>query len=263
MTRKRRWHNTRHLHADLTKPSERRRPKSLIETIVENTAESTDQDYDPMLDAHILERRFAPLFSTLGMEDLIRRRLQLAKIRKTKNQLTKGVKERIIKIPADVFENKRNKRLNYTDSSARPEISNSQPPLDDKTAVLEASPRRRRLTSNLEFNHFSNRSVHRSVRSNDKSEAKYFEIKYKDPLVPDEIFYSEPFQKIKKENILLSMNQAVHKFFANKQDKSNRDLVCSWLGSIDGLLDVSLPLLRVLMDYFGLEKYSYEYGKVL
>lgn len=226
--------------------------------IVENSSGNKNDLYDPMLDVVLLEKRYATLFSSLGMEDLIRKRMMLAKIRDVKNQLQKGVKERVIKIPADIFENKRNKRLSVNSSM----IKNLQvdTPLDGVKKTQTWSERNKRRTSILDV---GSTAVSRAVMSHEKrNAAKFFEIKYRDPIVPDSIFYSEPFQKIKKENILLSMNQAVHKFFANKEDKSNRDIVCSWLSSLDEMIDISLSLMKVLMDFFKLEKYTYEYGSL-
>lgn len=211
----------------------------------------------PMMNSKEIERRYVPLFMSLGMEDTIRKRLHLTKIREVKDQMLKGLKERVIRIPANTFEKKRLERLKVDTSMVKKLHAEGSQRRSARRGTVAWN---RRRTSFLPPEAIITRAVNAYQKENNK---EYFEIRYKDILVPDEIFYSEAFQRIKKESILLSMNQAVHKFFRNKHDKVNRDMVCSWLGSLDDLVEISLSLMNVLMDYFKLEKYSHDYGKLI
>lgn len=188
------------------------------------------------------------------MEDTVRKRLHLTKIREVKDQMLKGLKERVIKIPANTFELKRQERLKVDSSMVKKLHTVGSTRKSARRGTVAWSQRR---TSFLPPEAMISKAITAYEKENTK---ECFEIRYKDILVPDEIFYSEAFQRIKKESILLSMNQAVHKFFRNKEDKVNRNMVCSWLGSIDDMVDISLSLMSVLMDYFKLEKFSHNYG---
>lgn len=232
-----------------------KRPKSLAALIVEGINETSTDAKDSMVDTRKLERRYVPIFCSLGMEDLIRKRLSLAKIKETRTEMMKGLKERVIQIPANIFEQKRKERLKV--GSALIKDVHTVGSSAKQPAAKSLAWSRRRRQSYLPAEAIVNRVVAAHERENIKD---IFEIRYKDMIVPDQIFYSEAFQKVKKESILLSMNQAVHRFFRNKEDKTNRDLVCSWLSSLDEMVEISLSLMKILMDFFTLKKFSHEYS---
>ncbi len=155
----------------------------------------------------------------------------MMRLKETEKKIQASQKERVIKIPVSAFERKRSTKSILTTS-----VLNS---ISVENPVRAAGSRKR----------------------NTKEEPPHFTITYKDSLVPDEIYYSETFQKVKRESVLQNMNQAVHKFFKNREDAQNRELVCRWLSSLEGLFSFPYALMQHLMWYMSLERHEDKYGR--
>ena len=153
------------------------------------------------------------------------------RLRETEKKIQESQKVRVINIPVSAFERKRNTKSILT-TSVLNSISVENP--------SRGSGSRKRP---------------------EKDEAPHFTITYRDSLVPDDIYYSETFQKVKRESVLQNMNQAVHKFFKNREDSQNRELVCRWLSSLEGLFSFPYALMQHLMRYVSLERFEDKYGR--
>lgn len=151
------------------------------------------------------------------------------KLNETERKIQNSQKERVIRIPATVFERKK---------------------VAQKSLTLS-------VLNSISMENPSSKNTSKKGQDNSKN----FTIRYKDSIVPDEVYYSETFQKIKRESVLQNMNMVIHKFFKKKALDDRRELICRWLCSLEGLHNFPMTLMSHLMDYMKLEKYEDRYRR--
>ena len=171
------------------------------------------------------------LLNSVGLRKIYERRLLRAQLANTRIQLENAQKIREVKIPYSLFDKKKQR---------------------SKVAVAGGSDPSQPLVMSL------GRS--RSVQAPTNNDARTVTIVYKDSVLPDDVYFSPDFQKVKLYSVVNNMNTVVHKFFRNKSDSQHRELVMRWLGSLEGMDGFEAgKLLTHLLDFFTLEKHTDRY----